>query len=378
MRTALLLPLLASLCFAQEIPDPLKKADGTRVTTKEEWESTLRPQTLQLFRENIYGITPIGKPADFKSTVIREIPDALDGKATLKEIEITFTTPKGTGKIRPVVVLPNAEKQPVGAFLLIINRRPDLLDPANPNEFFPMREIIARGYAAVAFHYGDVDIDKVDGYEKGLRSHYDAAPPAANAWGSIAAWAWGASRVMDHLETESRIDPKRVAVVGHSRGGKTALWAGAEDRRFSLVISNDSGSTGAAIARTKKGEHIANINKNFPYWFCSNYKKFNGKENDLPVDQHQLLALIAPRLLYVASASEDTWADPEAEFLSCVKASPVYSLYKPTAIGAETIPAPEKPLHQSSIGYHVRTGKHDLTLVDWNFYMDFADGHWNK
>ncbi len=379
MRALMLLPLLCLLGHGQEIPDPLLKPDGTRATTAEEWEKEIRPRTLQLFRENVYGITPVGKPEGYKSTLLEEIPDGLEGKATIKRIEISFNTPKGGRKIRPVIALPNDRKGPVPAFLLIINRRPNLLDPANPNPFFPMREIVARGYAAVAFHYGDVDIDKKDGgYEQGVRAQYDAVPPAPDAWGAIAAWAWGASRVMDHLETEPRIDPTRVAVIGHSRGGKTALWAAAEDTRFALAISNDSGCTGAAMSRTKKGEHIADINRLFPHWFCGNYKKFNGKENELPVDQHQLIALIAPRLVCVGSAIGDEWADPEAEFLSCVKASPVHALYKSAALGAETIPPLGKPLHQSNIGYHVRAGNHDLTLEDWGHYMDFADRHWPR
>jgi dienelactone hydrolase len=375
----LLLPLLATLGFAApELPDPLKQADGKVITTKEEWEKSLRSETLQLFRENIFGVTPIGRPVDFKSRVVKETRDAFEGKATIKEIEITFSTPKGERRIRPVIALPNGIEKPVPAFLLIINRSPKLLDPANPNEFFPMREITARGYAAVAFHYGDVDIDKKDGYKDGVRAQYDAEPPAANAWGSIAAWAWGASRVMDHLETEPRIDPKRVAVIGHSRGGKTALWAGAEDQRFALVISNNSGCTGAAISRGKYGERIADINRVFPHWFSANYKQFDGKEEELPVDHHQLVGLIAPRLAYVASAEKDGWADPRSEFRSCVESAPVYALYGLETVTSKTFPSTNKPIREGQVGYHVRPGEHNLMLVDWNYFMDFADAKWSR
>ena len=375
----LLLPLLASLGFAApELPNPLKQTDGKVITTKEEWEKSLRAETLQYFRENIYGVTPIGKPADFKSTVIKETPDAFDGKATIKEIEITFSTPKGERKIRPVIALPNGKNKPVPAFLLIINRSPKLLDPENANEFFPMREITARGYAAVAFHYGDVDVDKKDGYKDGVRAQYDPETPAPNAWACIAAWAWGASRVMDHLETEPRIDAKQVAVVGHSRGGKTALWAGAEDQRFAMAISNDSGCTGAAVSRGKVGESVAKINELFPHWFTTNYKKFSGKEDELPVDQHQLVALIAPRLTYVASAIDDVWADPKSEFRSCVESAPVYALYGLETVKTKEFPEVGKPLHEGQVGYHVRTGNHNLTLVDWNHFLDFADAKWSR
>lgn len=368
------LALLPVLSFGQlPLPDPLKKQDGTVISTKEEWENSLRGETLRLFRENIYGITPVGKPNGFKSTVVSETKDAFDGKATVKRIEITFTTPKGPRTIRPVIVLPNGIGKPVPAFLLINNRRPDLLDPGNPNEFFPAREIVARGFAAVGFHYGDVDIDKKDRYAEGVRAQYDTDPPAADAWGSIAAWAWGASRVLDHLETEPRIDAKRVAVIGHSRGGKASLWAGAEDPRFAMVISNESGSTGAAIARDKTGENIVGINNMFPHWFCGNYKKYNGQESKLPVDQHQLVALIAPRPAYVASAIEDTWADPRSEFRACAEAAPVYALYGFKTVAISGFPEVGTPLHDGRVGYHVRAGKHDLTLEDWNNFMNFAE-----
>ncbi len=376
----LLFPLLIATTFAAEVtlPNPLKKSDGTLITTSAEWENSLRAETLQLFRENIYGITPIGKPADFKATVTREIPDALDGKATIKEIEITFSGPHGSGKIRPIIVLPNSAEKPVGAFLLINNRSPKLFDPASPNEFFPMREIIARGYAAVGFKNADVDPDRKDGFKDGIRAVFGDQPPAENAWGSIAAWSWAASRVLDYLETEPRIDAKRVAVVGHSRGGKASLWAAAEDTRFALAISNDSGCTGAAVSRTKRGESVAAINNQFPHWFSANYKKFNDRESELPVDQHQLIALIAPRPAYIASAAEDAWADPEAEFLACVSAAPVYALYGQKTVTEQKFPQVGKTLHEGSVGYHVRAGEHDLKLVDWSNFMDFADRKWRQ
>ena len=222
----------------------------------------------------------------------------------------------------------------------------------------------------------EVDPDRADGFGDGVRALFGKPPAAANAWGALSAWGWGASRIMDYLETEPAIDATRVALIGHSRCGKAALWCGAEDPRFSYVISNNSGCSGAALARSKQGERIADITSHFPYWFCANYRQFSHHEERLPIDQHQLLGLIAPRLLYVASATQDDWADGKSEFDSCVRASPVYALFGKTGLQATTLPPPDQALLGGSIGYHMRSGKHDLAVSDWQHYMDFADQHW--
>ena len=370
--------LLAGPLLAGDLPDPLAAADGTRVTTAEAWRDQVRPRTLQRFREQVYGVRPVGKPADFATKVLREDVRALDGTATLREIEITYSGPGGKGRIRPVVITPNAAKQPVAAFLLLNFRAPDPLLTQNLKGEWPVREIIGRGYAAVAFDFNEVDPDRIDGFKDGVRAVFGKEPRDADAWGALSAWGWGASRVMDYLETDPRIDAKKVAAIGHSRAGKAALWCGAEDERFALVISNNSGCGGAALSRTKRGERIANITSRFPHWFCENYRKFSGKEETLPVDQHQLLGLIAPRLLYVASATQDAWADPQSECESCVLAGQVYALFGKKGLESATLPAADQAMTAGSIGYHLRTGKHDLTLGDWQHYMDFADQHWGK
>jgi len=381
LAIALLLPFLCLLTPARaedslQLPDPLIFQDGRRVTTQQDWQQSRRAEILELFRKHVYGRAPIGRPDQLKFEVTESTPDSMDGKATRKQAKISFSGPGGEGAIHLVLFIPNGVKR-APCFLLICNRPQSNIDPTREKKspFWPAEEIVARGFAAAAFFNGDVVADRFDGFKSGVFAIYDKTPRPPDAWGAIGAWAWGASRVMDYLETDPGIDPKQVAVVGHSRGGKTALWAGAQDERFALVVSNDSGSTGAAIARGKQGEHIREINKGFPHWFCENYKAYADREDALPVDQHMLAALVAPRLLYIASASKDDWSYPKNEFLAAVHASPVYQLFGLTGISSTTMPEADSPLQDGSIGYHLRTGIHDLTLYDWNRYMDFADRH---
>ncbi len=364
------------------LPDPLLTRAGEKVTTIDQWQKGRRQEILELFRENIYGRAPIGRPDTLRFDVKEVDTHAMNGKATLKRVEIHFSGPGGKGMISLSVFIPNKAKKPVPGFLLICNQDRDNIDPTRikKSPYWPAERIVERGYVAATFLNADLDPDQHDGFKNGVHGIFDPqnSKRSPEAWGTIAAWAWGASRVMDYLETDKDIDKIRLGVVGHSRGGKTTLWCGAEDERFALVISNNSGSTGAALARNKKGEQIKRINTSFPHWFCENYKKFNEKENDLPVDQHELLSLMAPRLVYVASATQDEWADPKNEFLSCVHAEPVYRLFGLRGVEATQMPNPEQPLHTGHIGHHIRIGKHDLTEYDWDRFMDFADIHWKQ
>ena len=376
---------------AYQLPDPLVCADGTRVSTRVGWERKRRLETLDLFQKFVYGRSP-GKPEQVAFDVVATDPQALDGRTTLKRVKITSQYEGKRFAFEAAVLVPNGAKGRVPAFLLINNRGVGSADPSRQQKdgFWPAEEIIAQGYAAAVFRTNDVDPDNKEPAARanGVRGVWPAgggkpgedawATIAAWSWGAIAAWAWGASRAMDYFETDPRVDAKKVAVLGHSRGGKTALWAGAQDERFALVISNDSGCAGAALSRRRFGETVEAINRGFPYWFADNFKRFNGREDELPVDQHQLLALIAPRGLYVASADEDLWADPRGEFLSLAHALPVYTLYGHEGLKPSEMPSLDTPVTRGRVGYHIRRGIHNLTPYDWQRYMDFADRLWKR
>ncbi len=379
VKLALLTAFSMSHLSAIELPNVL----GTPPSqTKEEWVKTGRPQTLELFRKHIFGRAPIGKPDTLAFKVIEEDPTAMGGAATLKIIEISYSGPGGASQFKLITFTPNKATKPVPGYLLICNRGIENIDPTRKekDDFWPAETIVARGYMASAFLNAELSIDKNLNFNNGAHKVFDQYPKErpGDAWATIAAWAWGASRALDYFETDPSIDASKIGVLGHSRGGKTSLWAGANDQRFALTISNNSGCTGAALARRKKGELVGRINTSFPHWFCGNYKKFNNREETLPVDQHQLIALMAPRPVYVASASKDAWADPEGEFLAAAHAEPVYRLFGLKGLNTMTMPAPDQPIQTGHVGYHLRTGKHDLTDYDWEQYLNFGDLHLKK
>jgi hypothetical protein len=382
---------------AYTLPDPLVFNNGRKVQDNKDWDKR-RAEILKLFENEEYGISPVWK-GNIIPTELSSDLNALNGLAIRKEIKLTLINGSRELSIVMLLYLPKSSR-PVPVFLGynfggnhsvtdekgisittswmmnnsatgVTNNRASEAGRGKAASRWPVREIISRGYGLVTIYYGDVDPDFDDGFKNGVHGLYDKQRDNTS-WGSIAAWAWGLSRAMDYLETVSSIDPKRVIVIGHSRLGKTALWVGATDQRFAMVISNNSGCGGAALSKRAFGETVGSINSAFPHWFCKNFNKYNQKEALLPFDQHELLSLIAPRPLYVASAEEDLWADPKGEFLSCVAASPVYVL-----LGEKGFPASEMPPVNSpvigTIAYHIRTGGHDITLYDWQQYLDFAD-----
>ncbi|MFN3325114.1 MAG: alpha/beta hydrolase family protein, partial [Bryobacteraceae bacterium] len=310
----------------------------------------------------------------FRSKVAEGDPWALDGKATRRGGGMGVRSPLSPHTIRLTIFLPNNAPRPVPLFLLL-NHRGTVASQTNL-PFFPVDQILARGYAAAGITLGEISPDDAKTYRKGVIELFDGPEERSpDAWRTIAAWAWGGSRAMDYFVTDKQIDSNRIAVVGHSRGGKTALWCGAQDERFAMTVSNNSGETGAALARRRVGELVVNINTRFPHWFATNYERYNDREDDLPVDQHALIALLAPRLAYVASAKEDAWADPLGEFLATVHATPIYRLLGVEGMEAAEQPPIEQPIHTGRIGYHIRSGGHGLTEYDWQRFMDFADRH---
>jgi len=367
-----ILPLAVSVSAA-EPPPILSDEMGQPDPFPARWEERRR-ELLELFRTHVYGRVSAAE-ARVTWEIDRTDKEAMDGRATLKQVTFKVTAPRGELTFPMVLFVPNERKAPAPAFLLILHHKPaEKMDATRTqrSESWPAEEIVAAGFAAAVFHAGAISANDRSALGGGIHALLDDAERPADAWGTIAAWSWGASRVLDYLAQDPDIDGRRVAVLGHSRGGKAALWAGAQDERFWIVISNDSGCTGAALSRRRKGETVRQINASFPHWFCANYKTFDDREDRLPVDQHMLIACVAPRAVYVASASEDAWADPEGEYESLRLASEVWKRFGWQGHLPERMPEPDTALHQSRIGCHVRAGKHGLKLADWNRYFEFA------
>jgi hypothetical protein len=404
------------LCFASfgqnipnyDLPELLVSNDGSAVNNSEDWKIIRRPEIVELFENSVYGRVPDMK-LDISYKLLKIDKNALQGKAIQKEVIATFSNGKESLEMNMLIFLPKNDKKPVPVFLGMnfygnhtihsdsnititssyVNNNADFSISDNKasdlsrgvrSHRWPIQRILDRGYGVVSIYYGDIDPDFDDDFQNGIHKLFykDNEQPKANEWGSIAAWAYGLSKAMDYLETDNNIDKDKVAVIGHSRLGKTALWAGAMDQRFAITISNDSGCGGAALSRRKQGETVKKINTSFPHWFCKNFHLYNEKEEDLPVDQHMLIGLIAPRPVYVASASEDLWADPRGEYLSLYHSGEVYSLFGLENFGSDTMPELDQSKTIGNMGYHIRSGKHDLTLFDWEKYMDFADVHFNN
>ena len=385
------------------LPDPLVAEDGTKIETPEQWREKRRPEILELFKKNMFGQFPEADLSKVKSEETVSVPDSLGGKATRKEIKIYFDSPNEFPQATVLLYIPNDRQGSVPVFVMPnfqgihtttddpsvsaykvensthnLDKTPEeVRGKAKSRWAFDM--IVSRGYAVATVFYEEIEPDVMCNFTRGVHPLFTNFDLNADDYpATIGAWAWGLSRVLDALGSVDGVDVKKAIVAGHSRLGKTALWCGANDERFAAVISNDSGCGGAALSRRQFGERVDRINASFPHWFTKKFHEYGDKVDQLPIDEHELIALIAPRPVYVASASEDLWADPKGEFLSAFNADPVYKLLGTDGFGGVT----EQPDVDTSVGatirYHKRTGAHDVTDFDWEQYLNFADSIFKK
>lgn len=407
------------------LPDPLKCDDGTEVTTKELWKTKRRPELIHLFETQVYGKAP-GRPESQTAELIEEDENSLGGIATRRQVRIHLENNGKKHSMDLLIYLPkrkrktSPDKPSLAPSLFLglnfggnhtVHADPAILLPTSWVRGIPgsdakdnkasekdrgwqesrwqIEKVIKAGYATATMYYGDIDPDFDDHFQNGVHTLFrkEGGDWPADNWGSIAAWAWGLSRIMDYFETDPALAKFKVILHGHSRLGKTALWAGALDERFDLVISNNSGCGGAALSVRAYGETVGRINRVFPHWFCDNYSKYNENEAACPVDQHELIALIAPRPVYIASAEEDRWADPKGEFLAAVGAHSVYLLNGTPSfesheffngIPSTEMPPVNQPLLRGNIGYHIRSGNHDVTDYDWTQFIEFTRGRFYR
>ena len=381
------------------LPELLVLANGKPVRDAKTWTERRRPEILRLFEENEYGRAP-GHPADMSFDVFDKGTPAMNGAALRKQVTIYFSADKEGPKEDVVIYLPANATKPV-PLLLTINFSPNSAifdDPGiklgemwnrEKKKVPAMRggglgrmkidELLAKGFGVAGLYYGDIEPDFLGGVGLGIRAKYlkpGQTEPAPDEWGAISAWTWGLSRVMDYLETDHSIDAKRVAIYGVSRLGKTVMWAGARDTRFAMVIASCSGEGGAALSRRNYGETIAHLTAptRYPYQFAANYGKFAQHVDQFPVDAHMLVALIAPRPVFLQTGDKDFWSDPKGEFLAAVAAGPVYKLFGKEGLGTDTLPPPGHPILHT-IGFSMHDGGHGTMPGDWPVIEEFMRMH---
>jgi len=348
------------------LPDPLIRQDGKRVQSTKDWITSRRPELLQLFATNVFGRAVVGRPREMIWEVTSKEESTFGGMAKKKTVTIYFAgkEKKDGARMNLRVTLPAHAAKPVPLFLAPQGDR--------------WAEIVVKhGYGFATFSSADLEADSPDGFEKSIRAYYVAQTHQSvgpGDWGSLSAWAWGLSRAMDYLVSDPEVDAKKVSIMGFSRYGKVTMWAGAQDERFAIVFSGEAGCGGANLVRRQFGETVKIINERFPYWYDANFKTFGDRVDELPVDFHELIALIAPRPVYLATAEQDFWGDPHGTFLAGKAAEPVYALFGKNGLGVDKMPAVETPVGDT-IGYHNRRGFHGITDYDWKQFLAFADRH---
>ena len=359
------------------LPDPLVLANGERVTTPDVWAKKRRPELLTFYRTEIYGRVPENSP---KVTweVTETDPKARDGAAVSRRVVGRMGDKPDGPKMMLTVYSPAKAVRPVPVLLSVAFGFPAGKGPPKA-AFDPVAEVLGRGWAYATVGYGDIQPDRAGRWTEGvigLTLKAGQKQPAPDEWGTISAWAWGVSRCIDFFESDKAYDAKRVAITGASRLGKTVLWAGAQDERVAAVFSVVPGEMGASLIRRDWGESLDDMAQNFPWQFAGNFQKWVGKWNDLPVDQHMLIALCAPRPVYVNGGLTDQWSDPRGEFLALVAAGTVYRLLGAKDLGVTEVPELDKPVTTGSLAFHYHSGGHTAVPADWKAFLDFADRHY--
>jgi hypothetical protein len=377
------------------LPDPLTCFNGERVSNAETWWKQRRPEILEFYRAEIYGRVPPNAP---KVTweVVETDPSARDGKALMKRVVGRMGERPDGPRMNLTVHLPNKTDGPVPMLLSITfsfgaggpaagkaaqaTAKGELAKSKGPlpPRFDFLGEVLSRGWGFASLGYTDIQPDRADQWSQGvvgLTLTKGQTRPGPNEWGTISAWSWGISRSIDFLETEKAVNPKQIAITGVSRLGKTVLWAGAQDERVAAVFSVVSGEMGAALIRRDWGETLDDMAQNFPWQFAGNLQKWVGRWNDLPVDQHMLIALCAPRPVYVNGGLTDQWSDPKGEFLAVAAAGPVYRLLGKSDVGATDVPPLDAPLTTGGLAFHYHSGGHTAVPADWKAFLDFAERH---
>jgi hypothetical protein len=358
------------------LPDPLMLLNGRPVRDAGTWIRLRRPEILKLYETEVFGRVPDSAPK-MRFEVSRVVTNALAGRAIRKNITARIGSQPDAPEVKLVLYLPAKVAAPVPVLLQMLFRDPPE-QPTWNDETGPVTNLLAHGYAYAAFRYTQIEGDSRSNnvsLVRRLALAQGQAQPGPGEWGTITAWAWGASQMLNYLETDPAVDAKRVGLIGHSRLGKTALWAGARDPRFALVFASCSGEMGASLSRRDFGESLDDVIASFPRWFVAGFEKYSARWNDVPVDSHMIIALQAPRPVFITGGTEDLWADPRGQFLAEVAAGPVYRLLGKGDLGTTEMPT-DTPLIQGSLGFHLHTGGHGISAADWEAFVAFADRHW--
>ncbi|TVR74148.1 MAG: acetylxylan esterase [Marinilabiliales bacterium] len=396
-------PPVSGLPVIRQLPDPLVMFDGTPVTSVGDWKEKRRPELISLFKHYMYGYSP-APPENFSYTIDYTDNTKFDGKATLKLVTLRFGPP-GTPEVSMMIVIPNDREGPVPVFFGLNfpgnhttadfpeipltgawvnnswtgatdNRAHD--DQRGIREWrWPYEMVIDRGYAVATIYAGEISPDYDGGFTEGVHRGYfteQQERPGPHEWGVVSAWAWGIKRGVDYIVEDPDLDNDGIIVIGHSRLGKAAMVAGAFDERIDIIIPSQAGSGGTSPNRFNVGESVERINTVFPHWFNDAFKEFNNHVERLPFDQHSLIALAAPRPLLLTNATDDEWADPGGQFNMLVAATPVYELLGVEGIETNLMP-PQNQLVSSRLGFFIRPGRHDMTAIEWEAWMDFCDRH---